>query len=241
MPRKLSLSTRKATIIDALEDIKAKDIIAIEVKRLTSVCDWVVIATAESSRQTKALARHVQEAVRNGGGSIIGTEGEETGDWVLVDAGDIVVHIMQPQTRAYYNLEELWSQGKLERVGGVGRRPATMENPELPPGVTVHQVRTRKPAVDAANESEAVAKPKRIVTRTAREALADIAPPTPKTKRAPRSQASVGGASGNPVPPVGKKQPPAKKTARKKAITAPASVAPEAVPASARRRRTPTS
>lgn len=97
------------TAVAALEDIKARDIIVLDVRKLTSLCDTLIIATAESSRQVRALSQHLREALKAAGGSIIGIEGEQTGEWVLVDAGDIVVHIMQPATRAYYNLEELWT------------------------------------------------------------------------------------------------------------------------------------
>jgi len=95
-------------VVDALEDIKAKDIEVINVTKLTSLFDRVVIASGDSNRQTRALARHVQEKVKEAGGEIISIEGEQTGEWVLVDAGDVVIHIMQPAVRSYYNLEELW-------------------------------------------------------------------------------------------------------------------------------------
>jgi ribosome-associated protein len=96
-------------VVDALEDIKAKDIEVINVTKLTSLFDRVVIASGDSNRQTRALARHVQEKVKEAGGEIISIEGEQTGEWVLVDAGDVVIHIMQPAVRSYYNLEELWT------------------------------------------------------------------------------------------------------------------------------------
>ena len=67
-----------------------------------------MIASAESNRQVKALAHHVRDRMKEAGADVIGLEGEETGEWVLVDCGDIVVHVMQPAVRAYYNLEELW-------------------------------------------------------------------------------------------------------------------------------------
>ena len=95
-------------VVDALEDIKAKDIEVINVTKLTSLFDRVIIASGDSNRQTRALARNVQEKVREAGGEIISVEGEQTGEWVLVDAGDVVVHIMQPAVRSYYHLEELW-------------------------------------------------------------------------------------------------------------------------------------
>jgi ribosome-associated protein len=96
--------------VSALEDIKARDIEVFDVQHITSLFDRVIIATAESARQTKALANNVRDKLKAAGASIQGVEGEETGDWVLVDAGDIVVHIMQPATRQFYNLEELWGQ-----------------------------------------------------------------------------------------------------------------------------------
>jgi|TARA_B110000037_G_C17064670_1_gene483311 ribosome-associated protein len=104
-----SVKNIQKIIILALEDIKAFDIISIDVKKLTSVADFMIIASASSSRQTKALARNVVEKIKEIGIEVIGVEGDQEGDWVLVDVGDIIVHIMTPPTRAYYNLEELWS------------------------------------------------------------------------------------------------------------------------------------
>ena len=95
--------------ISALEDIKARDIAAFDVRQQTSLYDTLVIASADSNRQVKALANHVRDKLKEAGATILGVEGEETGEWVLVDAGDIVVHVMQPAVRAYYNLEELWT------------------------------------------------------------------------------------------------------------------------------------
>ena len=95
--------------VAALEDIKARDIEVIDVRPQTSLYDTMVIASAESNRQVKALANHVRDKLKDAGARILGIEGEEAGEWVLVDAGDIVVHVMQPAVRAYYNLEELWA------------------------------------------------------------------------------------------------------------------------------------
>jgi ribosome-associated protein len=95
------------TAVTALEDIKARDIVVLDVRKLTSLYDTLIIATAESARQVKALSQHVREALKRAGATIVGVEGEQTGEWVLVDGGEVVVHIMQPVTRAYYNLEEL--------------------------------------------------------------------------------------------------------------------------------------
>lgn len=95
-------------VIAALEDVKAIDIEIINTTKLTSLFDRVIIASGNSNRQTRALANHVQVKVKEAGGDVISIEGEDTGEWVLVDLGDIVVHVMQPAVRSYYNLEELW-------------------------------------------------------------------------------------------------------------------------------------
>ncbi len=112
----LSTLAKKKLVIAALEDIKAHDIQAIDVRKVTPIFDWVVVASADSARQTKSLSRHVRDRLREAGSSILGTEGEDSGEWVLVDAGDVVAHVMQPAVREYYNLEELWSGGKFDSV-----------------------------------------------------------------------------------------------------------------------------
>jgi len=99
----------KKQVISALEDIKAFDIVSLDVRKLTSIADFMIIASASSSRQTKALANNVVEKMHSIDVEVIGVEGEHEGDWVLVDMGDIIVHIMTSTTRAYYNLEELWA------------------------------------------------------------------------------------------------------------------------------------
>jgi ribosome-associated protein len=114
--KKLTTLAKKNLVISALEDIKAHDILAIDVRKLTSIFDWIVVASADSARQTKALSRHVRDRLKENGAHIVGTEGEDSGDWILVDAGDIVTHVMQPAVRDYYNLEELWSAGKFDKV-----------------------------------------------------------------------------------------------------------------------------
>lgn len=95
-------------IVDALEDVKGQDIKVYNTTHLTELFDRVIIASGTSNRQTKALASSVRDAVKSAGGDIIAVEGTETGEWVLVDCGDAVVHILQPQLRLYYNLEEIW-------------------------------------------------------------------------------------------------------------------------------------
>ena len=128
--KKLTTLGKKKLVISALEDIKARDIQAIDVRRVTSIFDWIIVASADSARQTKALARHVRDRLKESGSAIVGTEGEESGEWILVDAGDVVAHVMQPAVRDYYNLEELWSEGRFDKVvnssspAPAARRPA---------------------------------------------------------------------------------------------------------------------
>ncbi len=97
-------------IIDALEEIKAHDIDVINVSKITSMFEYIIIASADSTRQTKSLANNVQEKVKTAGGKVYSVEGEQTGEWLLVDLGDVIVHIMLPVAREYYNLKALWSR-----------------------------------------------------------------------------------------------------------------------------------
>ena len=94
--------------IAALEDIKAKDIEILDTTGMTSLFDRVIVATGDSNRQVKALARNVHDVLREAGAHIVGIEGEENGEWILIDLDLVVVHVMQPAIRSYYNLEELW-------------------------------------------------------------------------------------------------------------------------------------
>ena len=111
-------------VVSALEDIKGKDIEVINTAKLTSMFDRLVIATGDSNRQVKSLARNVSEKVREAGGEVISIEGEDTGEWVLVDLGDLVVHVMQPLVRQYYNLEELWQTTPAQRRKAVEQAAA---------------------------------------------------------------------------------------------------------------------
>lgn len=102
-------------VVDALEDIKAKDIEIINTTKLTAMFDRVIIASADSNRQTRALANNVVVKVKEAGGEVLSTEGENTGEWVLVDLGAVIVHVMQPAVRAHYKLEELWATTPAQR------------------------------------------------------------------------------------------------------------------------------
>ncbi|MCU0840264.1 MAG: ribosome silencing factor [Thiobacillaceae bacterium] len=102
--------------VAALEDIKGKEITVLDVRPLTSLFDTLVIASGDSTRQVKALADHVEEKLKEAGAAIIGTEGERAAEWILVDAGDVVIHVMHPAARSHYNLEELWGAVARERA-----------------------------------------------------------------------------------------------------------------------------
>lgn len=97
-------------VVAALEDIKGRDIVVLKVAHLSSLFERMIIASADSTRQVKALADNVVQKLKAAGAHVLSVEGQQTGEWVLVDLGDIVVHVMQPTIRQYYNLEELWDQ-----------------------------------------------------------------------------------------------------------------------------------
>ena len=109
------LEVMKIAVVDAIEDIKGFDITVMDVRKLTSMTSYMIVASATSSRQAKSIADNVREKLKEKGYSIRGTEGEKEGEWVLVDLDDIVVHIMVPTTRAYYNLEQLWGEAENRR------------------------------------------------------------------------------------------------------------------------------
>ena len=98
-----------ALVIDALEEVKGKDIVKLDVSDLTTVTDYMVVASGTSSRHVKALADAVAEKAKEAGHRPAGVEGEDGGEWVLLDLGDTLVHVMLPRVREFYNLEKLWS------------------------------------------------------------------------------------------------------------------------------------
>lgn len=109
------LEAMKAAVIDALDDIKGFDITTMDVRKLTNMTSYMIVASATSSRQAKAMGDNVRTKLKEKGYEVRGTEGEKEGEWVLVDLNDIVVHIMVPATRAYYNLEQLWGDAEARR------------------------------------------------------------------------------------------------------------------------------
>jgi ribosome-associated protein len=116
----MDIRKKQRAVVEALEDVKGHDIVVFNVGRLSPFFERVVIASGDSNRQVKALADHVQDRLRALGARVHGVEGQATGDWVLVDLGDIVVHVMHPVVRSHYNLEEIWG-GKPVRLAGHGK------------------------------------------------------------------------------------------------------------------------
>jgi len=163
----MDIKKLQTLVVDALEDVKGQDIVLFDTTNLTSLFDRIAVVSGTSNRQTKALAASVRDKVKEAGGDVVGLEGEDTGEWVLVDLGDMIVHIMQPAIRQYYRLEEIWGE-KPVKLGAAKRKSsveaqeadaapktkskhlaATQEQPEVKP------VRERKPAAKKATEGTA--------------------------------------------------------------------------------------
>lgn len=203
----MDIKKLQATVIDALEDVKAQDIRIFDTVHLTSMFDRMAIASGTSNRQTKALAASVRDKVKESGGNIVSIEGEETGEWVLVDLGDMIVHIMQPAIRDYYRLEEIWGEKEV-KLGAAKRksaRTAAEETAEEPKRRTRQSVTSRatqttldddepqkKPARKAVAKKAATKTPRIPAGKTVKVAAAKSAAAPRKTaaKRAARSKAA---------------------------------------------------
>ena len=173
----MDIKKLQTLVVDALEDIKGQDIAVFDTMHLTSLFDRIAVVSGTSNRQTKALAASVRDKVKEAGGDVVGMEGEDTGEWVLVDLGDMIVHIMQPAIRQYYRLEEIWGdkpvklgaakrKGTTEAAEASAVKPkskhlaSTQEAPEVKP------VNERKPAAKKAAATKAAAS-KTAATKTA--------------------------------------------------------------------------
>ena len=108
----LSIKKLEAIAVDALEDIKGRDIIIVNTTKVSQMFERLVLASGESNRQVRSLARNVADKIREAGGEVLSVEGEDSGEWMIVDLGPVVVHIMQPDVRLHFDLEGLWGQGK---------------------------------------------------------------------------------------------------------------------------------
>jgi ribosome-associated protein len=125
----MDIKKLQTLVVDALEDVKGQDITVFDTVHLTSLFDRIAVVSGTSNRQTKALAASVRDKVKDAGGDVIGIEGEDTGEWVLVDLGDMIVHIMQPAIRQYYRLEEIWGDKPVKL--GAAKRKGTLASAEV--------------------------------------------------------------------------------------------------------------
>ena len=186
---KKNVQKLQRTVVDALEDVKAQELVVFDTEHLSSLFERVVIASGTSNRQTKALAASVRDKVREAGFPKPRIEGEDNGEWIIVDCGAIVVHIMQPTIRSYYNLEEIW-----------GEKPVRLKLGAPKPVVKKAQP-VAKPAAKPAKKTAA----KKAPAKKAAPAKA------PAAKKAPAKKAASAASK-----PAAKKAP-AKKTASRKA------------------------
>ncbi len=199
-------------IVDGLEDVKAQDIQVFNTEHLSPLFERVIIATGSSNRQTKALASSVRDAVREAGFGKPRIEGEDNGEWIIVDCGAAVAHIMQPAIRQYYHLEEIW-----------GDKPVRLKFGAPNPMGGAPMKEPSKAAPKATGKKEA--EPKTTLRRssaakTAIKAAEQAAKPKPAKPRAPARKAGAQPAARPKTVVVGKK--PAAKTAAKPAARKPA-------------------
>jgi ribosome-associated protein len=120
------------TVVDALEDVKAQDLVVFDTEHLSSLFERVIVASGTSNRQTKALASSVRDKVREAGFGKPRIEGEDNGEWIIVDCGPVVVHVMQPTIRGYYNLEEIWGEKPVRLKFGAPKPVKAAEPEEVP-------------------------------------------------------------------------------------------------------------
>jgi ribosome-associated protein len=183
----MDIKKLQTLVVDALEDVKGQEITVFDTVHLTSLFDRIAVVSGTSNRQTKALAASVRDKVKEAGGDVIGIEGEDTGEWVLVDLGDMIVHIMQPAIRQYYRLEEIWGD-KPVKLGAAKRKstPAAAEAAEAKPK-SKHLASTQEaPEVKPVNERKPAAK-KAAVPKKAAAAKA----PAAKKAAAPKAVGKV--------------------------------------------------
>lgn len=202
----MDIKILQRAIIDGLEDVKGHDIKVFDTTHLTSLFDRVVIASGTSNRQTRSLAGSVADKVREAGGRVISTEGGETGEWVLVDCGDAVVHILQPALRQYYNLEELWG-GKPVKIalasktrapaGGMRESAIDEQDEDDEQDAVINKARFAKPRLAPVKPEAPVAAKKAPAKRAARKSAGDTnghtddAAPKAAVKRAPAKKAAA--------------------------------------------------
>jgi len=184
----MDIKKLQRVIVDALEDVKAQDIKVFDTTGQTQLFDRVIVASGTSNRQTRALASNVRDKVKEAGGHVISVEGEETGEWVLVDLGDAVVHVMQPSIRDYYRLEEIWGEKPVPAKPAAARKPAAKKAAASDSGKPA----ARKPAAGAAKAGAGAKAPaaNKPATKAAATKTAAAKKPAAKKAAAPKAVAS---------------------------------------------------
>lgn len=155
----MTLGKLEKTIVAALEEIKARDIEVLNVTKITALFDRMIIASGDSTRQTRAIANNVVEKVKAAGGTVYGVEGEQNGEWILVDLGDVLVHVMQTAVRAHYNLEELWAEAIRVNKAFATRTSASSSKAAVQPPAAEHGEVPAKPASAARKNRISRSKP----------------------------------------------------------------------------------
>jgi len=180
----MDIKKLQTVVVDALEDVKGQEIVLFDTTHLTSLFDRIAVVSGTSNRQTKALAASVRDKVKEAGGDVVGLEGEDTGEWVLVDLGDMIVHIMQPAIRQYYRLEEIWGEKPVKL--GAAKRKSTAEGLEAaaPKSKSKHL---------AANQEQEEAKPVRERKPAARKTAAADGAAKPAARKAAAKKIPTGG------------------------------------------------
>jgi ribosome-associated protein len=189
--KKNDIQKLQRAIVDGLEDVKAQDIRVFDTENLSALFERVIVASGTSNRQTKALAASVRDAVREAGFSKPRIEGEGNGEWIIVDCGQAVVHIMQPSFRQYYNLEELWGEKPVRLKLGVAK-------PAVPAKAVAEVAKPKVPATlrrsNAAKIGVAEAFPSKAQVRKNEEAALKAAKKSAAAKSPARKSATTGAA-----------------------------------------------
>ena len=179
-------------IVDGLEDVKAVNIVVFNTEHLSPLFERVIIASGTSNRQTKALASSVREAVKSRGLEVHRTEGEDNGEWIIVDCGAAVAHIMQPAIRDYYNLEEIWGEKPVKlKLGGAAAKglPKASESGDDDAEDVEEKVRGSRTARTAAGKAALAAAP--VKKTVGKKAPAKKAAATTTAKAAPAKKAAA--------------------------------------------------
>ncbi|QEA12077.1 ribosome silencing factor [Comamonas flocculans] len=156
---KKSLTKLQRAIVDGLEDVKAVDIRVFDTEHLSPLFERVIVASGNTNRQTKALAASVRDAVRDAGFAKPRSEGEDNGEWIIIDCGAAVCHIMQPAIRQYYRLEEIWGEKPVRMKLGAAKPRTAVTSPDAAPAparkTPAHKAPARKAAATATSKNPA--------------------------------------------------------------------------------------